>query len=181
MDYKVSLADFWTLSKGTLIDPKEEIVYEEEAPENKYKADVLAKQPTIITGTVGVDAHVIGTKIISRVLKEEGFKVVALGAQTSADEFIKAAQETAADAMLISSMYGMAEFDLQGFRDKCVEAGLEDILLYIGGILGVGKHDFKEDEIKFKKIGFDRVYPPDSDIKKAIVDLSEDLKAKGKI
>jgi len=181
MDYKVSLSDLWTIQKGTLIDPKEEIVYEEETPENKYKADVLAKQPTVITGTVGVDAHVIGTKIISRVLKEEGFKVVALGAQTSAEEFIKAAQETDADAMLISSLYGMAEFDLQGFRDKCIEAGLDDIILYIGGILGVGKHDFKEDEIKFKNLGFDRVYPPDTDIRKAIIDLCEDLKAKGKI
>jgi methylaspartate mutase epsilon subunit len=181
MDYKVSLADFWTLSKGVLIDPKEEIVYEENAPENKYLADIKAKQPTVITGTVGVDSHVIGTKIITRELKEAGFKVVALGAQPSAEEFIKAAQETAADAMLISSMYGMAEFDLQGFRDKCVEAGIGDILLYIGGILGVGKHDFADDEAKFKKIGFDRVYPPDSDIKKAMIDLGEDLRAKGRI
>ena len=84
----------------------------------------------VITGTVGVDAHVIGTKIISRALRDAGFKVVELGAQTPAEEFIMAAQETAADAMLISSLYGMAELDLEGFRDKCTEAGLEDILLY---------------------------------------------------
>ena len=79
----------------------------------------------VITGTVGVDAHVIGTKIISRALRDAGFKVVELGAQTPAEEFIMAAQETAADAMLISSLYGMAEQDLEGFRDKCTEAGLD--------------------------------------------------------
>jgi methylmalonyl-CoA mutase cobalamin-binding subunit len=27
------------------------------------------KQPTVITGTVGMDAHVIGTKILSRALR----------------------------------------------------------------------------------------------------------------
>ena len=53
----------------------------------------------------------------------------------------------------MSSLYGMAELDVRGFKEKCVEAGLSDVLLYIGGILGVGRHDFKEDEVKFKKLG----------------------------
>ena len=137
--------------------------------------------PTVITGTVGKDAHVIGTKILSRALREAGFNVIELGILTPPEEFIKAAQETDADAMMITSLYGMAEMDLQGFRDKCVEAGIGDILLYIGGILGVGTRDFKEDEATFKKLGFDRVYPPESDVKKSIRDLAEDLKQRGKI
>ncbi|MDR3270879.1 MAG: methylaspartate mutase subunit S [Peptococcaceae bacterium] len=138
----------------------------------------MAEQITVITGTVGVDAHVIGTKIISRVLRDEGFNVVELGAQTPPEEFISAAQETAADAIFMSSLYGMAEMDLQGFKEKCLEAGLDDLLLYIGGILGVMRHDFNDDEEKFKKLGFDRVYPPETDVKVAIVDLKADLKNK---
>lgn len=129
----------------------------------------------VITGTVGVDAHVIGTKIVSRALREAGFKVVELGAQTPPEEFIMAAQETAADAMMISSLYGMAELDLEGFRDKCTEAGLEDIILYIGGILGVSRRNFPEDEAKFRRMGFDRVYPPETDVRLAIEDLKADL------
>jgi methylaspartate mutase S subunit len=74
----------------------------------------------------------------------------------------------------------MAELDVRGLKEKCVEAGLGDVLLYIGGILGVGKHDFKDDEVKFKALGFDRVYPPEADLKGAIADLWSDLKAKGK-
>jgi methylaspartate mutase S subunit len=83
--------------------------------------------------------------------------------------------------MMITSLYGMAEMDLQGFRDKCVEAGIGDILLYIGGILGVGTRVFEEDEASFKKLGFDRVYPPESDVKKSIRDLCDDLRKRGKI
>jgi len=140
----------------------------------------MKKQPTVITGTVGNDAHVIGTKILSRALRDAGFNVIALGCLTPPEEFIKVAQETSADAILMSSLYGMAELDLRGFKDKCREAGLEDVLLYIGGILGVSRHDFKGDEEKFKKLGFDRVYPPEADINAAIKDLWNDLKARGK-
>jgi methylaspartate mutase S subunit len=139
------------------------------------------KQPTVITGTLGMDAHVIGTKVLSRTLRDAGFNVVELGIQVSAEEFIKVAQETNADAILMSSLYGMAELDLQGFKEKYMEAGLEDVVFYIGGALKVGRHDFKEDEEKFKKLGFDRVYPPEVDLQSAIKDLWEDLKAKGRI
>jgi methylaspartate mutase S subunit len=138
------------------------------------------KTPTVVTGTVGSDAHVIGTKILSRALRESGFNVVELGILTPPEEFIQAAVETDADAILMSSLYGMAELDVRGFKEKCIEAGLDDVLLYIGGILGVGRHDFKDDEVKFKKLGFDRVYPPEADIKASIENLRSDLKAKGK-
>ncbi len=138
------------------------------------------KTPTIVTGTVGMDAHVIGTKILSRAFREAGFTVVELGILTPPEEFIQVAVETNADAILMSSLYGMAELDVRGFKEKCVEAGLSDVLLYIGGILGVGKHDFRDDEVKFKKLGFDRVYPPEADLKGAIRDLWSDLKDRSK-
>ncbi|MCL2201782.1 MAG: methylaspartate mutase subunit S [Oscillospiraceae bacterium] len=176
--YKTSIADFWTLSRGCLIDPPGTV---DDVPDiqEDLKEAIGKTQPTIITGTVGVDAHVIGTKIISKVLREAGFKVVALGAQTAPEEFIKAAQETDAAAVMMTSLYGMAEQDLQGFKEKCVEAGVGDTLLYIGGILGVGKRDFEADEVKFKALGFDRVYPPDAPVEPSIKDLFDDLRSKG--
>ena len=138
----------------------------------------MAKEKTLVTGTVGQDAHVIGVKILSRFLKDNGYDVVELGGLTSPEEFIQAAQETAADAILVSSLYGMAEYDLTGFKDKCVEAGLGDVLLYLGGNLAVGRHDFQDDEKKFKKMGFDRVYPSEIDLTIVLADLKNDLKEK---
>jgi methylaspartate mutase S subunit len=136
----------------------------------------MKKTYTVITGTVGMDAHVIGAKVLSRAFRDAGFNVIELGMQTPPEEFIKVAQETGADAILMSSLYGMAEFDLRGFKEQCLEAGLGNVLLYIGGLLGVSRHDFAEDEVKFKKLGFDRVYPPEADLKSAIEDLRSDLK-----
>jgi methylaspartate mutase S subunit len=141
----------------------------------------MENAPTIITGTVGSDAHVIGTKVLSRALKDAGFNVVGLGIQVSPEEFIKVAQETKADAILMSSLYGMADIDLKGFDEKRKEAGLGDVLLYIGGLLGLGRSNFEDDEKKFKALGFDRVFPPEANLDAAIEDLRKDLKAKGKM
>jgi len=141
----------------------------------------MKKTYTVITGTVGMDAHVIGAKVLSRAFRDAGFNVIELGMQTPPEEFIKVAQETDADAILMSSLYGMAEFDLRGFKEQCLEAGLGNVLLYIGGLLGVSRHDFAEDEVKFKKLGFDRVYPPEADLKSAIEDLRSDLKKRDEL
>jgi methylaspartate mutase S subunit len=140
----------------------------------------MAQNATLVTGTIGQDSHVIGIKLLSRYLAERGYHVVELGGLTPAEEFIKAAQETAADAILISSLYGMAELDLAGFKEKCTESGLGDVLLYLGGNLAVGRHDFADDERRFKAMGFDRVYPPEVDMAVVAADLQNDLKAKKK-
>ncbi|MFW6284843.1 MAG: methylaspartate mutase subunit S [Bacillota bacterium] len=132
---------------------------------------------TVIIGVIGADVHAVGNKIIEHVLKEHGFNVVNIGVLSSQEDFINAAIETDAKAMLVSSLYGHGEMDCKYMRENCEEAGLDDILLYVGGNIVVGKQDFKDVEERFKKMGFNRVYPPGSDIEKAVEDLKKDLKA----
>ena len=102
------------------------------------------RSKTLVTGVIGSDTHIVGNRILSMALEKAGYKVVALGALTPAAEFVKAAVETAADAILVSSLYGQGELDCRGFRDLCIEAGLEDILIYVGGNLVVGKQTWDE-------------------------------------
>lgn len=121
----------------------------------------MAGRPgTVITGVIGSDTHIVGNRILSMALEKAGYKVVALGALTPAAEFVKAALETDADAILVSSLYGQGELDCRGFRDLCMEAGLEDIVLYVGGNLVVGKRSWEETEKTYLAMGFDRVAPP---------------------
>ena len=91
---------------------------------------------TIITGALGFDIHTLGVQILGYALRNKGYDVKSLGAQVTQEEFIDAAIETNADAILVSSSYGMGEIDVQGFGDKCKEVGLGDVLLYAGGNLG---------------------------------------------
>jgi methylaspartate mutase sigma subunit len=109
---------------------------------------------TIVTGVIGADTHIVGNRILSMALEEAGYRVVSLGALTPAADFIRAAIETAADAILVSSLYGQGELDCRGFRDLCIEAGLDDILLYVGGNLVVGKTPWPEVEQRYLAMGF---------------------------
>ncbi len=104
---------------------------------------------------------------------------MALGALTPADEFIKAAVETAADAIMVSSLYGQGELDCRDFRSLCIEAGLEDILLYVGGNLVVGKQPWAEVEQRYRDMGFDRAFPPGTRTDEVIAALEGDFQAAG--
>lgn len=143
-------------------------------------ASEIARPParTIVTGVVGSDTHIVGNRILSMALEKAGYKVVALGALTPAADFIKAAVETAADAIMVSSLYGQGELDCRGFRDLCIEGGLEDILLYVGGNLVVGKQDWPAVERRFLDMGFDRAAPPGTRIDTVLAWLAQDFAAR---
>lgn len=131
---------------------------------------------TVVIGVIGADVHAVGNKIIDYVLTENGFNVVNIGVLSTQEDFIHAAIETDAKAILVSSLYGHGEMDCRYFKEKCVEAGLDHVKLYVGGNIVVGKQDFAEVEQRFKAMGFDRVYGPGQKIEDAIQHLQMDLK-----
>lgn len=135
------------------------------------------RRRTLVTGVIGSDTHIVGNRILSMALEKAGYIVVALGALTPADEFIKAAVETAADAIMVSSLYGQGELDCRDFRNLCIEAGLEDILLYVGGNLVVGKQPWAEVEQRYRDMGFDRAFPPGTRTDAVIAALEDDFRA----
>jgi len=129
----------------------------------------------LVLGVIGADVHAVGNKILYHALSEAGFEVINLGVMVAQEEFIEAALEAAADAILVSSLYGHGELDCRGLRDKCDEAGLAGILLYVGGNIVVGKQPFQDVEQRFLRMGFDRVFPPGTQPEQAIAALSEDF------
>jgi methylaspartate mutase sigma subunit len=131
---------------------------------------------TLVTGVIGSDTHIVGNRILTMALEKAGYKVVSLGALTPAADFVKAAVETRADAILVSSLYGQGELDCRGFRDLCTEAGLEGILLYVGGNLVVGKRSWEETEKTYLAMGFDRVAAPGTRAETVLAWLEEDLR-----
>ena len=112
------------------------------------------RQPVIVLGTIGHDAHIVGSSVLRLAFEEAGFSVVFLGAVVPPEEFIAAAKESAADAILVSSMYGMGRIDCADFGDKCQEAGLGNVKLYLGGILVTDPEQWPETEALFKGYGF---------------------------
>lgn len=132
-------------------------------------------KPVVVLGTIGHDAHIVGSSVLRIALEDAGFEVVFLGAVVPPEEFIQAARESAADAILVSSLYGMARIDCQDFGAKCAEAGLSHVKLYLGGILVTDPEAWEETEKLFLGFGFHRVYPPQTRPETAIADLRADL------
>lgn len=133
------------------------------------------EQKTLVLGVIGADVHAVGNRILDYAFTQAGFKVINIGVLASQEEFIRAAIETNADAILVSSLYGHGEIDCRGLREKCQESGIGDILLYVGGNLVVGKQEFAEVEKRFLDMGFDRVYPPGTMPEIAIENLHQDV------
>ncbi len=140
--------------------------------------DTLTPKATLVTGVIGEDVHIVGIRILEHALRNAGYKIVALGAQTPQDEFINAAKETKADAILVSSLSGHANVLVSGFRDKCIEAGMKDILLYLGGQLVIGEKAWPDIEKMYTSMGFNRVYRADVEIPQIMQDLEADIQKK---
>jgi len=130
---------------------------------------------SIVIGVIGADVHAVGNRIIEYTLTKEGYNVVNVGVLSTQEDFINAAIETSAHLILVSSLYGHGELDCRGMREKCIEAGIGDILIYVGGNIVVGKQDFNDVEKRFKDMGFNRVYPPGVTIDQVIETIKEDL------
>ncbi len=137
-----------------------------------------SRSPVIVLGVIGSDCHAVGNKVLEHFFTEAGFRVINLGVMVSQDEFIDAAIETNADAILVSSLYGHALLDCEGFRDRCIERGLDRIILYIGGNLVVGKHSAEEIRERFQAMGFDRVFTANVDLNEVARLLRQDIAAR---
>ncbi len=133
---------------------------------------------SVVIGTIGGDAHMIGAWVLSKAFEKAGFKVAYLGAVVPQKDFVNAAIEIDADAILVSSMYGMGIMDCEGLREKCIEAGLKDIILYAGGTVAAPlelEKNWPEIEKRFEKIGFNRVFKNTCTADEAVETLKADL------
>lgn len=133
------------------------------------------EKKTIVLGVIGSDCHAVGNKILDHSFTAAGFNVINIGVLSPQEDFINAAIETKADAILVSSLYGQGEIDCKGLRQKCDEAGLKGITLFVGGNIVVGKQNWPDVEQRFLDMGFDRVYPPGTSPETSIADLKEVL------
>jgi methylaspartate mutase sigma subunit len=130
---------------------------------------------TVVTGVIGDDVHVVGIRILEHALKNAGYKVVALGVQVSQEEYINAAIETRADAIFVSSLSGHAQILVPGLREKCIEAGLTGIKLFLGGHLIIGRTEWAETNKMYREMGFDWVCPPNTLPNRIIQELESTL------
>ncbi|WP_167880904.1 B12-binding domain-containing protein [Methanococcoides sp. AM1] len=108
---------------------------------NKIMAEKLAKsgikvesKGIVVIGTVKNDTHDLGKNIASSMLRIAGFKVIDLGKDRYASEFVDAAIENKATIIAASSMTSTTMNNLKDLIDLLKEKGIrDDIKVMISG------------------------------------------------
>jgi len=131
-------------------------------------------KPSVVLGTIGSDAHVVGVTLLEHALEEAGFEVRNLGAQVSRERFGHAAAEHGADAVLVSSMDGHAEQNCEGLHEALAAADVDPVT-FVGGNLSVGEDDLAAARERFRAMGFDAVFGPTAGFEEAVAALRDHL------
>ncbi len=97
------------------------------------EAGVKARGKVVI-GTVEGDLHDIGKDLVAMMMEGAGFEVVNLGAEVTAEQFVKAAKEHEPDILGMSALLTTTMIHMPGVISALKDAGLRDqIKVMIGG------------------------------------------------
>jgi 5-methyltetrahydrofolate--homocysteine methyltransferase len=89
---------------------------------------------TVILGTVEGDMHDIGKNLVGLMLTSNGFNVVDLGVDASADSFVSAAKEHKADIVAMSALLTVDITYMPQVVEALKKEGLKDrVKVMIGG------------------------------------------------
>lgn len=136
---------------------------------------IKEKSRTVVLGVIGNDIHIVGNKVLEQCLREWGYRVLNIGANRTPKEFACAAAESDANAVLIGSLNGEALHWSRSLRTCFEEAGVGELLIYMGGnLLNTYTDNDKVDKI-FADIGINRVFNGYLDFNLLIEQLDKDL------
>jgi corrinoid protein of di/trimethylamine methyltransferase len=98
---------------------------------------------TVVLGTVSGDIHTIGKSMVGVLLVAQGFRVVDVGADVPAAQFVKAVRENDADILALSALLTTTAPQQGKVIDALKEAGLRDkVKIMVGG--GAISQDFAD-------------------------------------
>ena len=89
---------------------------------------------TVVLGTVKGDLHDIGKNLVAIMVEGAGFEVIDCGVDVTPEQFIKAAQDSNADAIGLSALLTTTMPSMKGTMEALEEAGIRDkVKVVIGG------------------------------------------------
>ncbi len=94
----------------------------------------IHKKGTVVVGTVEGDLHDIGKNLVGMMLGSNGFNVVDVGVDASADSFVSAAKENDADIVALSGLLTTTITYMPTVIEGLEKAGLRNkVKVMIGG------------------------------------------------
>jgi len=132
------------------------------------------QQGKVILGVAGSDSHVVGNKLIEKLLIANGFEVINLGACTPIEEFATTfSLHPDALCIAIGSLNGHAIGDTIGL-DLLKKRYKVDCPVVIGGNLSVGSEKCESTKDSLYKNGIDYILSSPDDLLSFLGDIDTD-------
>jgi methylmalonyl-CoA mutase, C-terminal domain len=114
----------------------------------------LERKIRILIGKVGLDGHDRGAKVIAAAFRDAGFEVIYAGLRQTPESMVEAALQEDVDAIGISILSGAHMTIFPRIKKLMDEKGLNDVLLFGGGIIP------QKDIDELNSIGVGKLFTP---------------------
>ncbi len=116
----------------------------------------------VLIAKPGLDGHDRGAKVVAWALRDAGMEVIYTGTRQTPQMIAEAALQEDVDAVGVSILSGAHRELLPRLVDELKRRGVEDVLLFAGGIIPA------EDIPMLKELGFAEVFGPGTDTKRIV-------------
>ena len=108
----------------------------------------------IVVAKPGLDGHDRGAKVVARALRDAGHEVIYTGLRRTSQQIVDTVRDEDARFLGLSSLSGAHAHLFPQVCQKLVEAGLDDIIVFGGGIIP------QEDRPALHEAGIRAVFGP---------------------
>ncbi|MCZ7570324.1 MAG: cobalamin B12-binding domain-containing protein [Ardenticatenaceae bacterium] len=130
----------------------------------------------IIIAKPGLDGHDRGAKVVARALRDAGFEVIYTGLRQTPEMIVEAALQEDADAIGLSLLSGAHMTIFPRVRQLMDEQGLENVLLFGGGIISDG-----DAQILNERYQVGGVFGPGTSLETIVRFVRDEMRARSKL
>ncbi|MCB0078228.1 MAG: cobalamin B12-binding domain-containing protein [Anaerolineales bacterium] len=130
----------------------------------------------IIVAKPGLDGHDRGAKVVARALRDAGFEVIYTGLRQTPEMIVNTALQEDADAIGLSLLSGAHMTIFPRIRSLMDEQGLDDVLLFGGGIISQEDADTLHDDYSVNGI-----FGPGTSLDTIIQFVKDEMGRRGKL
>jgi len=123
----------------------------------------------VLIAKPGLDGHDRGAKVIARALRDAGMEVIYTGLRQTPEMIAEAALQENVDVVGLSILSGAHNALVPAVMNKLQENGLEDVKVFVGGIV-------PEDDVPaLLDKGVYAVYGPGTDTQQVVEEINQSV------